>query len=341
MTSGIDDLIASFTARQHGLIARWQALGVGITARQLKHRIERGQLIPVHPGVYRLRGTPFTQELRWLAAVLAGGDGALLSHQAASVLHGYDIKRIRPVVTTFHARHPEIADITWHRTRRHNDITVVNKIPVTTKARTMLDNAAVLPYEVFEPLLQNAVTSGRLQVEQMLAILDRRGGRGVPGITATRTALEGGLVDEKIEKQLELIIARIVDRARVPSPLRQHPVTGADGKHYVLDNFCSIVRRGKLRPPSPIPLACRSGVRRLRREKVKPTLGRDARRPRSFWVGSGTAERPDRSQNRYAGSRSLAAIFARKWMTDLVWIWHTRDSVTPRTSPISASVRPS
>jgi hypothetical protein len=101
----------------------------------------------------------------------------------------------------------------------------------------MLDNAAVLPYEIFDTLLQHAVTSGLLQVEQMLAIVDRRGGRGVPGITATRAALAGGLVDEKIEKQLELIIARIIDRAAVPRPVRQHPIVGADGKRYVLDNF--------------------------------------------------------------------------------------------------------
>lgn len=235
--TGIDDLIASFTARQHGLIARWQALGVGITARQLKHRVERGQLIPVHPGVYRLRGTPFTRELRWLAAVLAGGDGAVLSHQAASVLHRYEIQRVRPVVTTPHARHPEIDGVTWHRTRRHHDVTVINKIPVTTRARTMLDNAAVLPYQVFEPLLQHAVTSGRLRVEEMLAIIDRRGGRGVAGITAIRAALEGGLVDEKIEQRLELLIARIVDQANVPRPSRQHPVVGANGKQYFLDNF--------------------------------------------------------------------------------------------------------
>jgi hypothetical protein len=236
--TGVDDLIASFTASQHGLVARWQAYGVGISKQQFDHRARAGgPLIRVFHDVYRLRGVPFTRELRWLAAVLAGGDGAVLSHQAASVLHHFEIRRVRPVVTTPHARHPEVPGVTWHRTRRHNDVIVVNKIPVTTKARTMLDNAAVLPYDVFEPLLQHAVTSGRLRIEEMLAIADRRGGRGVPGLTATRAALEGGLVDEKIERQLELLIARIVDRANVPTPTRQHPVIGANGKPYLLDNF--------------------------------------------------------------------------------------------------------
>lgn len=234
--TAIDLLIATLTERQHGLIARWQALGLGITARQINDRVQRGLLVPVHPGVYRLRGVPFTRELRWLAAVLAGGDGATLSHQAAAALHQFDIRRVRPVVTTPHARHPEIAGVTWHRTRRHNDIIVVDKIPVTTKARTMLDCAAVLPFDRFEELLQNAVVAGLVPIERMLAIVDRRGGRGVEGTVATRRALEGGLVDEKIERKLELILARIIDGARVPKPVRQHPVIGADGKQYYLDN---------------------------------------------------------------------------------------------------------
>src|SRR5687767_1527685 len=42
-----------------------------------------------------------------------------------------------------------------------------------------------------------------------------------------------------------------------------------------------------------------------------------------------------------ASSRSGSAILDRSWSTALVWIWHTRLSVTPSTSPISARVRPS
>jgi very-short-patch-repair endonuclease len=110
------------------------------------------------------------------------------------------------------------------------------KIPTTTKPRTLLDCAAVLPYEGFELLLQNAVTSGLVSVESMLAIADRRGGRGVGGTVATRAALEGGLVDEKIEKKLELIVARIIDSAHVPKPTRQHPLVCADGRQVFLDN---------------------------------------------------------------------------------------------------------
>lgn len=235
--SAIDDLIATFTERQFGLVARWQALGAGITAREFDYRVAHGRLIRVYPGVYRLRGVAYTREMRWLAAVLAGGRGAFLSHQAAAVVHHFDIRRVMPVVSTPHARHPEIDGVTWHRTRRHGDLVVVNKIPVTTKARTILDCAAVMPYEPYEPFVQDAVTSGRIQIDSLLAILDRRGGRGVAGTRKLRAALENGLVSADIESRLELLVARIIDRARVPRPTRQHPVVGADGKQYLLDNF--------------------------------------------------------------------------------------------------------
>lgn len=233
---GPDDLIASFTAKQHGLIARWQALGVGITDRMLRRRVQRGDLILVHSGVYRLRGVPYTQELRWLAAVLAGGPDAWLSHRAAAAFQRYDIKRAMAEVSVPHGRECKLDGIIVHRTRRHGDIIVVDKIPVTTKARTALDCAAVLPLHVLEPLIQNAVTGGVVKIEALLAILDRRGGRGVDGTVRLRTALEGGLVDEKIQKRLELLVARIVRRARVPAPTRQHPLICADGLRVVLDN---------------------------------------------------------------------------------------------------------
>lgn len=232
---GVDDLIAGFTAKQFGLIARWQAVAVGITDWHLQCRIENGSLVPVHVGVYRLRGVPFTQELRWLAGVLAAGPESWLSHRAAAAFHGHDIRFAIPEITVAHDRDCDIDAVIAHRTRRRHDVITVNGMPVTTKPRTLLDCAAVLPFPTFELLLQNAITGGQLKIEAMYSILDHRGGRGVTGVTATRAALSGGLVDEKIQQRLELIVARIVAGARVPRPVRQHPMTCDDGRQVVLD----------------------------------------------------------------------------------------------------------
>src|SRR3954464_6082592 len=110
MTRGTDALIAQFTAKQFGLVARWQLLSVGVTDRLIHLRIARGMLIQVHDGVYRLRGVPYTQDLRWLAGVLAGGPEAWLSHRAAASLHGYEIRFLKPEVTVDHDRECDLGD---------------------------------------------------------------------------------------------------------------------------------------------------------------------------------------------------------------------------------------
>ncbi|HVM55136.1 MAG TPA: hypothetical protein VM262_18265 [Acidimicrobiales bacterium] len=234
--NGIDELITRFTAAQYGLVARWQALAVGVPAAAFDHRIAKEMLVLVHPAVYRLRGVPYTQELRWLAGVLAAGPEAWLSHRAGASLQGFDLRFPKPEITIAHRRECHLDGVIAHRTRRAHDVVMVRGIPVTSKPRTLLDCATVLPFPVFERLLQNAVTSGVVKIEAILAIVDRRGGRGVDGTNDTRRALAGGLVDDKIQRELELLLARIIASADVPAPVRQHPLTCADGREVVLDN---------------------------------------------------------------------------------------------------------
>jgi hypothetical protein len=311
--SGPDDLIATFTAKQHGLVALWQTRSVGIPDHIVKARGQSGVLIRVYAGVYRLRGVRYTQDLRWLAGVLAAGPEAWLSHRAAAAFHGFEIRHPKPEVTVAHHRDCDLAGIEAHRTRRRHDVITVNGMPVTTKARSLLDSAAVLAYDAFETLLQNAITSGDVKIEAMFAILDHRGGRGVDGTVATRTALSGGLVDEKIQQRLELIVARIVRRAKCPDPVRQHRLVCRDGRVVFLDNAW---------PDRKVTLEA-EGLRwhgnatqaRKTRERARAitasgweryavgwyeateTPAEITRLVESFWEGSGSLWLPDSSQN--------------------------------------------
>jgi hypothetical protein len=233
---GVDDLIAWFTARQHGAVARWQVDEHLMAQHLWDARVASGVLVAMYDGVYRLRGAPFTQDLRWTGAVLAGGPTARLTHLAGAAFHELDVKKSRPQITVAYDVVRSIPGVDVFRTRRDGDVITVRGIRVTTKARTVLDCATVLPFDRYEAFVQDAVTSGRVKIETLLAILDRRGGRGVDGTVALRTALEGGLVDEKIQKKLELLVARIVRRANVPSPDRQFELVCADGRVVFLDN---------------------------------------------------------------------------------------------------------
>src|ERR1700759_1983696 len=74
--------------RQHGVIARIQLLALGYTDGAIRHRLAKGRLHRVYPGVYAVGRRELTQEGRWMAAVLACGDTAALSHDSAAALWG-------------------------------------------------------------------------------------------------------------------------------------------------------------------------------------------------------------------------------------------------------------
>src|SRR5689334_7000159 len=79
--------IAWILARaQHGVITRIQLLTLGFTDAEIRHRIARGRLRRIYPGVYAVGQLDLTQEGRWIAAVLACGQGAALSHDSAAAL---------------------------------------------------------------------------------------------------------------------------------------------------------------------------------------------------------------------------------------------------------------
>jgi hypothetical protein len=70
--------------RQHGVVTRGQLLALGFNAREIEHRVSRGRLHLVMRGVYAVGWPQLPPKRRWMAAVLACGDGAVLSHRSAA-----------------------------------------------------------------------------------------------------------------------------------------------------------------------------------------------------------------------------------------------------------------
>jgi hypothetical protein len=79
--------VTSIAASQHGVISRRGLLRLGLSSTQIRDRVRAGYLHPLHRGVYAVGHTNLTIHGRWMAAVLAGGPSAALSHQAAASLH--------------------------------------------------------------------------------------------------------------------------------------------------------------------------------------------------------------------------------------------------------------
>lgn len=135
-------LLARAGAAQHGVVARWQLLRRGVSAKEIRGLVKRGHLLPLHRGVYAVGHRHLTKEGWWRAAVLAGGPGTVLSHRSAAEALGLLWRREIDVEVT-RARSFRGRD----RLRCHqavllpDEVTEVDGIPVTSAFRTIFDLA--------------------------------------------------------------------------------------------------------------------------------------------------------------------------------------------------------
>jgi predicted transcriptional regulator of viral defense system len=137
-----DACLARIAARQHGLLTRAQILRVGVGAQAIDYRVKRGRLHRIHNGVYALGHVPPSPLMRPMAAVLACGDGAVLSHRSAAVLWALLPARQGPIQITAAVAHHR-RGVECHRTRLDRSLRTIHwGIPVTSPARTVVDLAA-------------------------------------------------------------------------------------------------------------------------------------------------------------------------------------------------------
>jgi predicted transcriptional regulator of viral defense system len=129
---------------QHGVITHGQLVGLGFGSEAIKHRLAKGRLHSVTRGVYAVGRPELTREGQWMAAVLACGDGAVISHLTAAVLWRL-LKREGPVieVSVPSGAGRKRAGIRVHRRTQLSVGQIAKKsgIPVTTPAMTLIDLA--------------------------------------------------------------------------------------------------------------------------------------------------------------------------------------------------------
>jgi very-short-patch-repair endonuclease len=136
--------VARLANAQHGVVTRGQLLDAGVTLAEVTHRLRTGALLPEYRGIYRVGHRAPSVEARYLAAVLACGEGAVLSGRAAAHLFGVLKGRPpQPEVTTRTER--RVAGIATRRARRADVRSATWRgIPVASVATVLVDLAAVL-----------------------------------------------------------------------------------------------------------------------------------------------------------------------------------------------------
>src|SRR5256885_7701754 len=155
---------------QHGVVTRAQLLALGLSTDAIRNRTQRGRLYPIHRGVYAVGRPQLTLQGWWMAAVLACGNAALLSHESAAQLWGIR-KPGNPSMGGIRERSPSQIDVSvpgtasrrrngirTHRCSQlpHTDQTRRDRIPVTTPPRTLIDLATQLQGGLLEAAINEA-----------------------------------------------------------------------------------------------------------------------------------------------------------------------------------------
>jgi very-short-patch-repair endonuclease len=214
----VDFAVAAIAGRQYGVVTRAQLVAIGLGRGAIERRLRSGRLHPLHHGVYAVGHVAPHRRAGWLAAVLACGDGAVLSHRsAASLWRIRDGQAFQPDVTvaTRNGRrgHPGIV---IHRSPLEpGERRVHLRIPVTSLTRTSID----LEHEVDDDDLVHALREVRFQrrlyLREAQTILNRRPSRRIK-------ALLKHLI--LVQNELEARLAKLCDRHGLPRPLTQQAV---------------------------------------------------------------------------------------------------------------------
>lgn len=198
--------------RQHWVVARRQLLELGFSRDWIAHRITSGRLHLLWRGVYAVGRPNVTQYGQWMAAVLACGPGALLSHDSAAALWRIrrPTTRLEVSIVTGQKRHPE--GITAHRRRglRPEEMTRCHGIPVTTPISTLIDIALRLDRDQLEAAINEADKLNLCDPEEVRSALDGIPAR--PGVGALRSVLDYRtftLTDSEVERRLLRIVRSI------------------------------------------------------------------------------------------------------------------------------------
>jgi predicted transcriptional regulator of viral defense system len=230
-----DRALALLAGRQHGVVSiRQLEQQVGFSHQAVERAVASGRLHRIHRGVYAVGHTDLSRRGECLAAVLAVGPGALLSYHSAGWLWG--IWRGSPVpfhITAIVPRHhPTSEDMVRHRARNlvDSDRTVVDGIPVTSVARTLLDLAWKLRADQLRRVLARAEELGLLDLGALTAVIERN--RGHHGAKRLRYALTIYRPPAYTRSEFERrFVARLVD-AGLPCP-----ATGWNELGYELDIY--------------------------------------------------------------------------------------------------------
>jgi very-short-patch-repair endonuclease len=216
------------------VVGRWQLYDLGLSEKIIKTRIAHGGLNRLHRGVYAVGHRALTVESRWMAAVLAHGPEAVLSHRSAGQLWGiHPRSRIEPEVTCPGSKKTKRGIVVHRGQLPADEIVRVRGIPVTSVPRTMFDLAGLLREREVERAWNEMEVRGLTDSLSVPHLLERYPGRkGSVLLTrlANRTTLPVGITRNDFEEAF----LSLIDSHGLPRP-RMNAHVHLRGRFYEID----------------------------------------------------------------------------------------------------------
>ncbi len=265
-------MAARFAAGQHGLVTRAQLLGAGVSDDQIQYRVRIERFHRLYPGVFSLGGAELDRFGRWLAAVLACGEGAVLSHRSAAALWGLLAEPRGPAHVTVPGRwNSRRHGIVVHATRSlpAAETRRVRRIPATSVERTLIDIAA-------DPEIERAVEQayalkliGRTRIKEALARASGRKGTKELNLLIARCSSDLPMTRSELERRF----LALVRTRRAAEPDRQPPPSHPPRRLRLARARPGRGNRRPRHPRQPLRLSPRP------RPRSRPRVRRPARDP--------------------------------------------------------------
>jgi hypothetical protein len=215
----VEQVIGRIARKQHGLVTRKQLLEAGISTEEIRRRLQKGALLRVHPGVYRVGHRAPSREASYMAAVLACGEGAVLSGRAAGHVWGL-LKGPAPPPEVTGPKKRSIKGVrTRHARRTETETTSWRGIPITTVPRTLADLASLLSLEDLARACHEAGVLHGTTPREVEAVLEAR--PNTPGARNLRRVLRGDV--HVTLSDLERMFLERLTEARLPLPTTNKP----------------------------------------------------------------------------------------------------------------------
>lgn len=216
---------------QHGVVTRAQLLGIDLQSGAVGRRVRSGRLHPVQRGVYAVGRPELSRHGLWMAAVMSCGPDAVLSDGSAAALHGILDPPVGPVdvAVPLDAVRVRPGLRVHRRSIAPAERSLVERIPVTTIERTLLDLALAIVPRRLEVAINAADKRDLIDPEALRAALEgyagRRGVRTLRHVLDRRTFT---LTDSQLEREF-LPLARAAGLGQ--------PLTGARLNGFKVDFF--------------------------------------------------------------------------------------------------------